>query len=101
MVGAITDRDIAISCVAENVDADNTSVGELMTTPIQSVSESTPIEEAVSLMASGGIRRLPVTDDAKELVGILSLDDVLQLLFEETETIARLLEKQRTAIPSV
>ena len=99
--GIITDRDIAISCVAENVDADNAKVGELMTTPVQSVNESTPIEEAVSRMASGGIRRLAVTDDTNELVGIIALDDVLELLFEETGTIGRLLEQQTSAIRPV
>ncbi len=99
-VGVVTDRDMAIRCVARKLDPDQTRVSDIMTTPVQSVSEHTPIEEAISQMASGATRRLVVTGDGDRVVGILSLDDILDLLIEETGPIGRLLEKQRPHIPA-
>ena len=93
-VGIITDRDIAIRCVAGNRHPDETLVSEVMSAPVQSVDQDTPIEDALSHMASVATRRLVVTGAGKEAVGILSVDDVLDLLIEETGEIGRLLHKQ-------
>ena len=98
-IGVLTDRDIAVRCVARNLEPDQTLVSDIMTTPVQSVSEHTPIEDAISRMASAATRRLVVTGDGDRVVGILSLDDVLDLLIEETGAIGRLLEKQKPRIP--
>lgn len=92
--GIVTDRDIAIRCVAGNLDPDTTPVSLVMTSPVVSVDESTPIEEAASRMASAATRRIVVTAEGHRLVGILSVDDVLDLLIEEAKSVARLLEKQ-------
>lgn len=97
-VGIITDRDIAIRCTATKLDPDQTRVSDVMTTPVQSVSEHAPIEEALSRMAGGGIRRVVVTGDAGEVVGVLSLDDVVALFVEELGAIGRLLQRQRPRI---
>jgi CBS domain-containing protein len=97
-VGIVTDRDIALRVVAEGLDPDLTPVSAILTTPLRSVHESMPIQEALSLMASAGTRRIVVTGDHGELAGILSLDDVLDLLIEEADTIGRLLGKQQPAI---
>ncbi len=69
-----------------------------MTAPVQSVDEETPIEEALSRMAGAATRRLVVTGKGRSLIGILSLDDVPELLVEEAVSIGRLLEKQRPSI---
>jgi CBS domain-containing protein len=89
-VGILTDRDIALRCVAEGRDPDATRVGAVMTTPVTCIRESTPIETALSRMAGIHARRLAVVDDEQRLVGILALDDVLELLAEESATIGRL-----------
>lgn len=92
--GLLTDRDIVIRCVAEGDDPETTSVGAIMTQPLETVSENTPIEMALKEMANAEVRRIVVTDDADGLVGILSLDDVLELLVEESRDIGRLLRAQ-------
>ncbi len=92
--GIITDRDIAVRCVAGGLDPEQTPVSRAMTTPVVSVDENTPIEQAVSSMATAATRRLIVTADGHRLVGILSVDDVLDLLIEEAKSIAHLLERQ-------
>lgn len=83
IVGILSDRDIAIRCVGKGLDPDADTVSSIMTSPVRSIQESTPIEDALSAMAASGVRRLPVVDEDDRVVGILALDDVLELLGEE------------------
>lgn len=99
-VGILTDRDIAIRCVADRLDPDETPIADLMSSPVQCVSEHTPIEEAVDRMARAGIRRLVVLGDENNVAGLLSLDDVLDVIVGETAAIGRLLERQKPRIPA-
>lgn len=92
--GILTDRDVVVRCVAEYEDPDAMPISAAMTGPVRTISEEAPVEDALSRMASGGTRRLVVTDDGERLVGVLALDDVLDLLAEEVETIGRLLGRQ-------
>lgn len=96
-VGILTDRDVALRCVGRGLDPYATEVYDVMTEPVRAVPEETPIEDAVSLMASAGNRRLVVTDLEDRLVGIVALDDVLDLLVEEAESIGRILRSQSPA----
>lgn len=98
--GILTDRDVVVRCVAEYEDPDAMPVSVAMTGPARTIPEEAPIEDALSLMAAGGTRRLVVTDDDDRLVGMLALDDVLDLLAEEVETIGRLLGRQGSPPPS-
>lgn len=93
-VGLLTDRDLALRVVAAGRDPATVSVGAVMTANPRTVSESTPIESALSLMRSGSLRRLPVVNADGKLVGIVSLDDVLGLLVEEFVLIGGLLERE-------
>jgi CBS domain-containing protein len=93
-LGLLTDRDLALRVVAAGGDPRATSVGAVMTAHPRTVSESTPIESALSLMRSGSFRRLPVVNEDGKLVGIVTLDDVLGLLAEEFVLIGGLLERE-------
>ncbi len=95
-VGILTDRDIAVKCVAEGLGGE-VRVEEIMTRPVSTVHEDTSIDEAVKHMSGAEIRRLVVVDDDRSLVGLLALDDVLELLVEEAEDIGRLLHAQMPA----
>jgi CBS domain-containing protein len=97
-LGILTDRDIAIRGVAAGLDLARTPVSRLMTTPVHSVDEATPIEQAVGRMAASATRRLVVTGTESQPVGILSLDDVLDLLSAEAGAIGRLLGKQHPQV---
>jgi CBS domain-containing protein len=99
-IGMVTDRDIVLRCVAAKLDPDQTRVADVMTAPAQAVAETTSIEGALSLMAKTGTRRLVVTGDGERVVGIVSLDDVLQLLSEEAGAIGRLVKRQTPLIPA-
>ncbi|HUL04347.1 MAG TPA: CBS domain-containing protein [Gemmatimonadales bacterium] len=93
-IGIVTDRDIAIRCVADGLDPDQSLVSTIMTTPARAIDEDMPIEHAITRMAEAKARRLIVTGKESDLVGILSLDDVLSLLADEVSPIGRLLESQ-------
>ncbi len=75
LVGMITDRDIAIRGVAEGKGAD-CSVRELMSEGIICASEDDEVEAVAKRMADEQIRRLPVLDANKRIVGIVSLGDL-------------------------
>ena len=94
-IGILSDRDVMVRCVAEGKDASSTAVSELMSTPVASVRDSMPIEEALAQMATCRVRRVPVVDNDDHLVGILALDDVIELLVEEAGTIGRLLARRK------
>jgi len=94
-VGIVTDRDIAIRAIGGRLDPDRTPVSAVMSAPVTTVDEDTPIEEALSRMAGSAHRRVAVTAEGGRVVGMLSLDDVLELVFEEGKAITHLLEKQR------
>jgi CBS domain-containing protein len=93
-LGILTDRDVAVRCVANDLDPDGTPVSEVMTVPVSSVFEDTPIESALRLMAGTRARRSIVVNRDGALVGVLALDDVLDLLAEEAEAIGDLVRAQ-------
>ncbi len=93
-IGLVTDRDLAIRVVAQGLDPTDATVEQVMTQSPESVHEDTSIEEVLTRMRSGPFRRLPVVDSNDKLVGILSLDDVLNLLIDEFHEIGQLLRKE-------
>lgn len=98
--GLVTDRDIVTRCVAERLDPAATPVERAMSTPVRTVDEHAPIEEAATQMATDGTRRLVVTGDGGRVVGIISLDDLLDGLAIQLGAIGRLLAEQRPAMPA-
>jgi CBS domain-containing protein len=99
-VGIVTDRDLVVRCIAAELDPEATPVSAVMTAPVRSVDEDTPLEDAISRMAAAGTRRLVVTADGDRVAGILSLDDLLALFVEEAAAVGRLLEQQKPRIPA-
>ena len=76
LIGVVTDRDIAIRAVAEGRDPKNTKVSEAMTPELIYCFEDEGVQEAVKLMERYQIRRLPILNREKQLVGIVSLGDL-------------------------
>ncbi len=99
-VGILTDRDVALRAVGAGLDPGATPVSQVMSAPVRSVDESTPIEEALAVMERGGVRRLVVTGEGGILAGIFALDDALELIAEEVARVGRILAKQgRGSLP--
>ena len=75
LVGMITDRDIAVRAVAEGMPL-KTPVRDIMSPEVRYCFEDSELDEVAQNMADIKVRRLPVLDGHKRLVGILSLGDV-------------------------
>jgi CBS domain-containing protein len=87
--GLITDRDIAIRLVAEGNDPAKTKVSDIMTPDVTYCFDDQTVEEAATVMEAHQIRRLPILDRDKQLVGILSLGDLsVRTLGTEDEDLA-------------
>lgn len=90
-VGIVTDRDLTVRVLAEGRDPSRTRLCDAMTLNPTTVSAETSLEDALRLMRNGSFRRLPVVDRAGRLTGLLSLDDILDLLSHEFREIGKLL----------
>lgn len=76
LVGMVTDRDICCKGVANGHDLESLTARDVMTAGIVWCHDSDEVEHAAELMESRQIRRLPVIDKNKRMIGILSLGDI-------------------------
>jgi len=76
LLGMVTDRDIAIRGVAAGLGPDSACVCDVMTQDLQFCTEDQDTEEVMRMMGDAQVRRLPVVNMDKELVGIVSLGDL-------------------------
>jgi CBS domain-containing protein len=91
LVGIVTDRDIVVRAVADGRSAD-VPIGDVMTTEVFSARENDFVFEAIRLMGNKQVRRVPIINDAGELVGIIAMADVALETEDELE-IAETLEE--------
>jgi CBS domain-containing protein len=96
LVGVITDRDITVRATADGLDPFATQVGEIMSKDDLIIcGEDEDVEDAARMMRDKQVRRLPVLNQERRLVGILSLGDVaveegsLQVSSETLKEISR------------
>ena len=94
VVGIVTDRDLVSRVLAKGRSPTETLVCDVMTDSPTTISEWTQIELALIIMRNGKFRRIPVVDQDKKLVGLITLDDILMLLAEEFSQIGRLLKSE-------
>jgi CBS domain-containing protein len=76
LAGMVTDRDVVVRGVADGRDPANATVSEVMSGGAEFVFGDQEVEEAVRVMERRQIRRLPVLDRGKRLIGIVSLGDI-------------------------
>ena len=79
-IGVLTDRDIVVGVVAKGADPSVLRVGDVMTRDPVTMEEHHSIASALKVMRRLGVRRLPVIRRGGALVGVLSLDDVIDAL---------------------
>jgi CBS domain-containing protein len=83
VVGILTDRDIVTGVVAPGIAADVLHVGDVMTTDLVTAREDDSLIDLMRTMRRKGVRRVPVVAGQGELIGLVTLDDVLNILAEE------------------
>jgi CBS domain-containing protein len=94
-VGVLTDRDIVVSVVARETDARALRVGDVMTQQPVTIAATEPVEKALREMRRIGVRRMPVVGQRGELVGVLSLDELLEVLAGELQNVAGSIRNER------
>ena len=93
VVGILTDRDLAVRVVAKGLDPHTTTVGEVMTAGVIALAPTDTLANAIRLMQTRRIRRVPLVED-KRLVGIVTLDDLLLDEAAPIDRIAAIVEAQ-------
>lgn len=94
-VGIVTDRDLVLGVIAEDVSLDSVSTGDIMSFELVTVGENDSLWDAVQRMRVKAVRRMPVLDDKGALAGILALDDLLELLSGEFADLARVSNREQ------
>jgi CBS domain-containing protein len=89
-VGIVTDRDIALAVASHAERLQYLRVSDLMKGAVVTALESESLHTALKKMQSAGVRRLPVVNGEGVLEGIVTLDDVMELLSEELTDLAKL-----------
>lgn len=94
-VGILTDRDIVVELLAEEIDLSRISVGDAMSFDPLIVNEADALLQTVKNMRRRGVRRVPVVSSQGTLVGILTLDDVLEVFAEQLNDLVRLISNEQ------
>ncbi|MFB6104985.1 MAG: CBS domain-containing protein [Halobacteriaceae archaeon] len=96
-IGIVTDRDLTTRVLAADADSDDLTAADVMTENLCTVGSDTGFYEAAEVMSENGVRRLPVCAADGELVGILTADDLTELLADEQQYLGAIIRSQRPA----
>ena len=94
-VGIVTDRDLVVEVEAMDLDPKVITVGDILTNELITVPESQGVLETMEVMRFKGVRRLPVVDSEGRLAGIVTIDDLLEVLAEELTDLTRIVSKEQ------
>ena len=94
-IGIVTDRDLVVEVVATELDAEVILASDIMQTKLFVITEDFGVFQAIKTMTSKGVRRLPVVDNRGGLIGIITLDDLLQLLSKELAAMSKLVTREQ------
>ncbi len=86
-VGIVTDRDMVVEVMAADLDYRTLTVGEIMGDKLVLAKEGDDTLDTLKLMRASGVRRIPVVTDKGDLAGIVTVDDLLEIVAEELEAV--------------
>jgi len=95
-VGIVTDRDIVVEVVATGLDPAVITVGDIMESELVVGRESDSVLETLEVMRFKGVRRLPTVDADGQLIGIVTVDDLLEVLSEELSELAKIVAREQS-----
>lgn len=103
VVGMLTDRDIVTAVVAADRDPHGLRVGDVMNKDVVTAREQDSVLDVLTAMRRKRVRRIPVTGPGGTLIGIVALDDVLEIVAEEMQALASAVgaaqKRELTALP--
>jgi CBS domain-containing protein len=94
-VGIMTDRDIVVEINAMDLDPKVITAGDIMSPELAVVPESQGALETIEIMRVKGVRRMPIVNADNRLIGIVTIDDLLEVLAEELTDIARIVSREQ------
>ncbi|HUW85664.1 MAG TPA: CBS domain-containing protein [Methanoregula sp.] len=97
-IGIVTEEDIACKVVAKDLKPSTVHVNEIMSTPLITVSADKTVGDAAHMMVKHKVRRLPVIDAKNNVIGIVTVRDLLAVSNELNELLADLIEINREEI---
>ncbi len=93
-IGVLTDRDIVTLVMAEDISPENVRVGEVMAHNPKVINQFDDVFTAIERMSEAGVRRLPIVDDRGSLLGIVTADDLHQILSRMQNHLASISRQQ-------
>jgi CBS domain-containing protein len=99
-IGIVTDRDVLRGQIERRADLFCLTVGDVMTKDPVTLPETCGVAEAVERLGARGVRRAPVMNAAGDLVGIVTLDDLLPAVADGLNALARLIGSQANKRPN-
>ncbi len=94
-VGIVTDRDLVIEILAKELEPEKVSLGDIMSFELVIAQEDDPLWDTLQRMRVKGVRRVPVVDRLGALKGILTSDDLLEVLAGEMSELAKLISREQ------
>lgn len=95
VLGVVTDRDLAIEVLARGQDGSGMNVDSIVSGRLVAVPGRASLSDAIETMEAQGVRRLLVTGQTQELIGVVSIDDLIEAWAEDMARLARSLHKAR------
>ncbi|MEF8814719.1 MAG: CBS domain-containing protein [Halovenus sp.] len=93
-VGIVTDRDLTVRVLGKGIDPADQTAEDVMTDELRTAEPDAGFYDAATLMADHGIRRLPICE-GDTLVGIITADDITELLADEQQQLGDIIRAQR------
>ena len=94
-VGIITDRDITIELIAQEVALESVTAGDVMSFELATATETDTVWDTMQIMRGRRIRRVVVVNDQGGLEGILTVDDLIEMFAEQLTTLAKVAISQQ------
>ncbi len=95
-LGVVTDRDLVVHALGNDLDPAKTAVGELMRKPVVIAYETEDTSEVIERMRTHGVRRIPVVAREGEVVGIITLDDILRQFVSKAGNLLDVISKAQS-----
>jgi len=94
--GVLTDRDIVVEVLAAGLDYRDVTVGEVMSREPATVREDDDVVDALRVMRTYGVRRLPVVASSGALAGVVAIDDLLEFFAGQVDDVVRAIGREQT-----
>ncbi len=93
-IGIVTDRDLVIEVLAQNIEPDSLSIKDIMSTDLVTVNENETLLSVLDIMQEKRVRRILVVNEHGDLQGLLSADDAIGLIAEAMNNLTKLVKRE-------